>query len=125
MMRHMAELGFLRSVAGGAEAISPDRLSQRLRITKAELALASGLSRDAVSKQARSSSLATQKRLRDVTDIINRVIPWTGSELAAYAWYRSQPLPSFGDATAEALVRSGQGEAVRTYLNRIAEGGFA
>ena len=60
-----------------------------------------------------------------MSEIINRVIPWAGSELAAYAWYRSQPLPSFGDATAEELVRQGLGEKVRTYLGRIAAGGFA
>ena len=60
-----------------------------------------------------------------MSEIINRVIPWAGSALAAYAWYRSQPLPSFGDATVEELVRVGQGERVRGYLGRIAAGGFA
>ena len=96
-----------------------------MHITKSELALAAGLSRDAVSKAARSGSVVTQARLREVSEIINRVIPWAGSELAAYAWYRSQPLPSFGDATAEELVRQGLGEKVRAYLGRIAAGGFA
>ena len=102
-----------------------DRLSAALHITKSELAIAAGLSRDAVSKAARSNSVVTQARLREMSEIINRVIPWAGSELAAYAWYRSQPLPSFGDATAEELVRQGQGEKVRAYLGRIAAGGFA
>ena len=37
----------------------------------------------------------------------------------------SQPLPSFGDQTAEDLVHAGRGEAVKRYLSRIAEGGFA
>lgn len=107
------------------KGVSPDRLSAALHITKSELALAAGLSRDAVSKAARSQSVVTQARLREVSEIINRVIPWAGSELAAYAWYRSQPLPSFGDATAEELVRQGLGEKVRAYLGRIAAGGFA
>ncbi|MCW1384499.1 MbcA/ParS/Xre antitoxin family protein [Novosphingobium sp. KCTC 2891] len=109
----------------GEKGVSPDRLSAALHITKSELALAAGLSRDAVSKAARSQSVVTQARLREVSEIINRVIPWAGSELAAYAWYRSQPLPSFGDATAEELVRQGLGEKVRAYLGRIAAGGFA
>lgn len=109
----------------GNKGVSVDRLSAVLHITKSELALAAGLSRDAVSKVARSNSITTQSRLREMSEIINRVIPWAGSELAAYAWYRSQPLPSFGDATAEELVRQGQGEKVRTYLGRIAAGGFA
>lgn len=124
MVRQMASAAFLSEVSGD-KGVSVDRLSAALHITKSELALAAGLSRDAVSKAARSNSIATQSRLREMSEIINRVIPWTGSELAAYAWYRSQPLPSFGDATAEELVRQGQGEKVRTYLGRIAAGGFA
>jgi hypothetical protein len=43
----------------------------------------------------------------------------------AFAWYRSQPLPPFGDQTAEDLVKEGRAEAVKTYLNRIALGGCA
>jgi hypothetical protein len=120
----MASAAFLSEVTG-EKGVSPDRLSAALHITKSELALAAGLSRDAVSKAARSQSGVTQARLREVSEIINRVIPWAGSELAAYAWYRSQPLPSFGDATAEELVRQGLGEKVRAYLGRIAAGGFA
>lgn len=123
MARYMAT-AFLSEVVG-EKGVSPDRLSAALHITKSELAVAAGLSRDAVSKSARSESHATQARLREMSEIINRVIPWAGSELAAYAWYRSQPLPSFGDATAEELVRQGQGERVRAYLGRIAAGGFA
>ena len=120
----MASAAFLSEITG-EKGVSPDRLSAALHITKSELALAAGLSRDAVSKAARSQSVVTQARLREVSEIINRVIPWAGSELAAYAWYRSEPLPSFGDATAEELVRQGLGEKVRAYLGRIAAGGFA
>jgi hypothetical protein len=43
----------------------------------------------------------------------------------AYAWYRAQPLPSFGDRTAESLVREGRAADVLAYLDRIAEGGYA
>ena len=102
------------------DGVSPDRLSAALRITKSELAAAAGLSRDAVSKSSRFGSLSTQTRLREMSEIINRVIPWAGN-----AWYRSQPLPSLGDATAEELVRQGRAELVRGYLARIAQGGFA
>ena len=120
----MASAAFLEEIAG-KDGVSPDRLSDALRITKSELAAAAGLSRDAVSKTARHGSQSTQARLREMSEIINRVIPWAGSELAAYAWYRSQPLPSLGDVTAEELVRQGRGELVRTYLGRSAVGGFA
>jgi len=114
-----------------AEAMTPegyvaiDRLTVELRVTKVELAAAFGLSRDAVSKAARARSRATQARLRDVVEIINRVLPWAGSVSQAFAWYRAQPLPSFGDQTAEDLVKAGRAEAVKRYLSRIAVGGYA
>lgn len=105
--------------------IAPERLSDRLKITRTELALAAGLSRDAVSKSSRLASPATQGRLRDMIEIINRVLPWSGSLPLAFAWYRSQPLPSFGDQTAEDLVKEGRAEAVKDYLSRLAIGGYA
>ncbi|MCI5046882.1 MAG: MbcA/ParS/Xre antitoxin family protein [Aquisalinus sp.] len=121
----MSHGDFLQSVITPENHVSTDTLSDMLHITKAELALALGVSRDAVSKKARASSRATQKRLRDMIEIINRILPWTGGELAAFAWYRSQPLPSFGGKTAEDLVQEGRSEDVKNYLSRIAEGGYA
>ena len=103
----MAHTPFLSEVSD-ANGVSVDRLSATLHITKSELAITSGLS-----------------RLLEMSEIIDQVLIWAGSTLTAYAWYRSQPLPSFGDATAEELVRQGQGERVRAYLGRIADGGFA
>jgi hypothetical protein len=116
---------FIEEVMSGDGAIQPARLSSRLRVSKLELAAAAGLSRDAVSKSARLASPATQARLRDLVEIINRVRPWAGSVQQAFAWYRSQPLPSFGDQTAEDLVKQGRAEAVKTYLSRLAVGGYA
>lgn len=113
------------------EVVRPDglietgRLSEKLKVTKLELATAAGLSRDSVSKAARLAAPATQSRLRDMVEIIGRVLPWAGSVPQAFAWYRAQPLPSFGDQTAEDLVKEGRAEAVKAYLARIAVGGFA
>lgn len=105
--------------------IAADRLSSVLHITRAELASTLGLSRDAIAKTTRVGAPATQSRLRDIVEILNRVRPWAGSPQQAFAWYRSQPLPSFGDQTAEALVKEGRAEAVKRYLDRIAVGGYA
>ena len=116
---------FLDEIIGRDGLVVTDRLTHELRMTKAELATASGLSRDAVSKTARLKARTTQARLRDVAEIINRVLPWAGSVPQAFAWYRAQPLPSFGDRTAEDLVKEGRAEAVRAYLSRIAVGGYA
>jgi hypothetical protein len=68
---------------------------------------------------------ATQVRLRDFVDVLNRVLPWAGSVHQAFAWYRAQPIPSFGDLTAEDLVREGRTDELMAYLSRIAAGGSA
>ena len=62
---------------------------------------------------------------QDIAEIINAVFPWAGSVSHAFAWYRSQCLPSFGDRTPEDLIREGRAEAVKSYINRIAVGGQA
>nr|WP_321985627.1 XRE family transcriptional regulator [uncultured Lichenicoccus sp.] len=105
--------------------VGPDRLSQIVHLTKGELAAASGLARDPVPKTARVRSPATQARLREVTEIINRILPWCGSVQQAFASYRSQPIPAFGDQTVEDLVRAGRARHVMSYLSGIALGGYA
>jgi Protein of unknown function (DUF2384) len=125
MVRQMAQAALIEDVFQRDGIVETRRLSERLRVTKSELALAAGLSRDAVSKTSRSASPATQARLRDLVEIINRVMPWAGSLPQAFAWYRAAPLPSFGDRTAEDLVKEGRAEAVKDYLARIAVGGYA
>ncbi len=116
---------FLDEVITPDGLVAADRLTAKLHITKAEFAVASGLSRDAVSKSARLKTRATQARMRDVVEILNRVLPWSGSVGQAFAWYRSQSLPSFGDRTAEDLVKEARAEAVKRHLSRIAAGGYA
>jgi antitoxin Xre/MbcA/ParS-like protein len=116
---------FLAEVVTPDGSVATDRLSHALRVTKLELARSAGLSRDAVWKSARLNARTTQARLRDVVEIIARVLPWAGSVPQAFAWYRAQPLPSFGDQTAEDLVKQGRAEAVKAYLARIAAGGYA
>jgi len=116
---------FLAEAMDAEGLVAVDRLVEAFRVTKPELARVAGLSRDAVSKRNRLKSRTTQARLRDIVEIINRVLPWAGSVAQAYAWYRAQPLPSFGDQTPEDLVRQGRAEAVKRHLSRIAVGGFA
>lgn len=118
-------VSFVNEVISSDGRIMIDRLVLELRITRTELAIAAGLSRDAVSKVARRNSRAIQTRLRDLAEIINRVLPWAGSVPQAFAWYRAQSLPSFGDRTPEDLVKEGRAEAVKSYLSRLAVGGYA
>src|SRR4051812_14711367 len=105
-MRHMTAVtspSLLNDVINHNGLIDADRLSAALRITQIELAAASGLSQDAVSKKKRLQAPAPQTRLREVAEIINRILPWCGSVTQAFVWYRSQPIPAFGDQTAEDL----------------------
>jgi hypothetical protein len=114
---------FPKAFAG--DHLLPGAITEVLHITQAELAATIGMPREAVSKSSRVRSVTVQTRLREMVEILNRVMPWAGSPLAAYAWYRSQTLPSFGDTTPELLVRDGRAADVRHYLDRIAAGGFA
>ena len=77
------------------------------------------------SRMRERSDRGPQARLRDTVEIIHRAARWTGSVGHAFAWFRAQPLPSFGDKTAENLVKEGRAQAVKDYLSRIAEGSFA
>lgn len=121
----MTSPAFLHSVIMDDGLVAASELAKALHITQADLAEVTGLSRDSVSKRARLKSRATQSRLRDTVEIINRVADWAGGAGRAFAWFRSQPLPSFGDKTAEDLVKEGRAKAVKDYLSRIADGGYA
>ena len=58
-------------------------------------------------------------------EILNRVGAETGSPLAAYAWFRAEPLPGFGGTTPDQLVRDGKADHVHAFLDRIMAGGYA
>ena len=104
---------------------SPTRVAEHLRTTKAEIARTLGLGRDAFSRATRIRAPKTQTRLRQMIEILNRVEAQTGSALAAYAWFRSEPLPGFGGMTPDQLVREGNADMVHAYLDRVLAGGYA
>ncbi|AKM11978.1 hypothetical protein [Croceicoccus naphthovorans] len=120
----MSNSAFLREVSD-QHGVSARRLAAALRTAKSELAIAAGLSPNALTKAARIGSVATQTRLHEMCRIIDRIIPWAGSAPTAFAWYRSQSLPSFGDATPEELVHQGRSNKVHAYLDRLKDGGYA
>lgn len=105
--------------------VTPNVLVRELRITKKEFAGAVGLSHDAIVRKERLHSVATQQRLRQVTEILRRIEPWAGSLSAAWSWYRSYPIAPLGGLTAEELVARGRADDLRAYLTHIAEGGYA
>jgi len=75
------------------QLFSPTLIADALRTTKAEIAGTLGLGKDALSRVSRVRARKTQVRLRQMMELLNRVEAATGSPLAAYAWFRGEPLP--------------------------------
>lgn len=105
--------------------IQPNLVADELRTHKVEVAKTLGLPRSALSRTDRIGAQKTQTRLREMIEILNKVEPIMGSPVTAYAWYRSERLPSFGGSTPEQLVKEGHADFVRSYLDRVMDGGFA
>jgi hypothetical protein len=101
---------------------APRKIAAALRTTSEEVARTAGLGRDAVQRQERVRSDKTQRRLREMVEIINKVEPRFGSALMAYAWYRSEPLSGFSGQTAMQLVRGGRADDVLDYIDAIDAG---
>jgi hypothetical protein len=104
---------------------APSRIAEQLRTTRDEVAQTVGLGRDAVLRPDRIASAKTQKRLREMVEVLNRVEPRFGSALIAYAWYRSEPLAGFGGQTAMQLVREGRANEVMEYIDAVDAGVYA
>ncbi|WP_248633228.1 antitoxin Xre/MbcA/ParS toxin-binding domain-containing protein [Cereibacter changlensis] len=111
-------------ISNFAEAgqFAPARIAEALRTTRDEVARTVGLGRDAVMRPDRIASAKTQKRLREMVEILNRVEPRFGSALIAYAWYRSEPLSGFAGLTAMQLVREGRAAEVMDYIDAVDAG---
>lgn len=103
----------------------PKKIAVALRTSAEEIAMTVGLGKDALQRRARINSDKTQRRLRELVEVINKVEPRFGSELMAYAWYRSEPLPGFDGQTAMQLVQRGQAQQVLEYLDAVDAGVFA
>ena len=102
--------------------LSPGRVADALRTTRAEVADTLGLRRDALSRASSVRARKTQTRLRELLEILYRVKAGTGvGDLAAYAWFRAEPLAGFDDRTAASLVRQGRAGCVHAYLDDVAE----
>ena len=97
----------------------------RLGLSKQDLAETTGIATTTLQRKDRLQSTSATRRLAEVAEIIHRVSDWAGGERQALAWYRSQPIPAFGDRTAESIVKSGKAAALRDYLDHLAMGGFA
>ncbi len=101
---------------------APRKIAAALHTTSEDVARSAGLGKDAVMRKNRLRSDKTQRRLRVMVEILNKVQPRFGSALMAYAWYRSQPLPGFSGKTAMQLVREGRADEVLEYIDAVDAG---
>ena len=108
-----------------AGQFEPRRIAAALRTSAEEVAMTVGLGKDALQRRARIGSDKTQRRLRELVEILNKVEPRFGSALIAYAWYRSEPLPGFDGRTAMQLVQDGKAQQVLEYIDAVDAGVFA
>jgi DNA-binding phage protein len=115
----------LRSLLDEHGRAAVGRVAEAFGMSQTQLALTLGLSRDSLYKAKRAESGKTQTRVREMLEVIVRVMPWAGGQQQAMAWYRAQPIAAFGDRTAEALVKEGKASMVRDYLDFMAQGNFA
>ncbi|MEM9784808.1 MAG: hypothetical protein AAF899_20350, partial [Pseudomonadota bacterium] len=60
---------------------------------------------DAVQRKERIRQDRRQRRLPEIVEMPNYVLPRFGSALTAHAWHRSEPLPGFGRMIAMQLLR--------------------
>jgi hypothetical protein len=116
----MSALGLARYSDDGIFA--PRKIADVFRTTSEEIAHTAGLGKDAIQRKDRVRSNKTQRRLREMVEIVNKVEPRFGSALMAYAWYRSEPLPGFSGHTAMQLVRNGRADEVLDYIDAVDAG---
>ena len=115
----------LRSLLDAHGRAAVDRVADAFGMSKTQLATTLGLSRESLYKAKRADAEKTQTRVREMLEVIVRVVPWAGGQQQAMAWYRAQPIPAFGGRTAESLVKEGKASVVRDYLDFAALGNFA
>lgn len=101
---------------------APQKIAEAFHTTSMEIARTAGLGKDAVQRKERIRSDKTQRRLREMIEIVNKVEPRFGSALMAFAWYRSEPLPGFSGFTAMQLVRDGRAAEVLDYIDAVDAG---
>ena len=100
-------------------------LLSSLGLTWSELAETIGASEQSLGDDARAASPQTERRLGDLVQILTKVTDWSGSFGHGFFLFTSQPLPSFAGQTAADLLRAGRADAVKAYVSRIEDGGYA
>lgn len=116
---------FLDQVTDPGEGlISPQRVSEALHMSLAEIARLAKVHRNTLAQRPGSS--AVQQRLGEVARIITTATELLdGQQGRAIVWFKHQPLAGFDGQTAEELVAGGHAEAVLAHLELLRSGAYA
>ena len=104
--------------------LEPRQIAAVLRTSIDEIAMTVGMSENSLQCRSRAQSNKTQRCLRELVEVLAKVEPWFGSDVVAYAWYRSEPLPGFDGRTAMHLVQDGKAQHVFEYIDAVDAGIF-
>jgi uncharacterized protein (DUF2384 family) len=103
--------------------VSPQRMSQRLRLPLADLARLAHVHRNTLAM--RPNSVAVQKSLEPVVRILAAAEQLTGDADRAIVWFRHQPIAGHDGKTAIQLVEAGHADAVLSHLDDLRDGAYA
>jgi uncharacterized protein (DUF2384 family) len=115
---------YLADVTDQRGLLSPQRISDTLRVPLAHLARIAKVHRNTLAQHP--DSPAVQARLGEVARVIATAADLLGGDTGrAIVWFRHQPLAGFDGATAEELVAAGHADAVLAHLETLRDGGYA
>jgi uncharacterized protein (DUF2384 family) len=115
---------FFEDVMDRQGMVSPQRLSEMLRVPMSHLARIAKVHRNSLSQHPESP--AVQARLGEVARVIATAVDLLGGDTAkAIIWFRHQPLSGFDGQTAEEIVADGHTDAVLAHLETLRDGGYA
>ncbi len=117
------DLGATRYGDEGSRFLSPQRLSEQLGVTQAELARLAGLSRNTLT--AKSATRKVDAALSPIVRILTLAAEMAGDESRAVIWFKHQPIPGWAGKTAHDLVGEGKADKVLAYLEAVRAGVYA
>ncbi len=100
----------------------PAAISVAVKTTPEDIATTIGLTFAELEAGMQTHPQETQKKLRELAEILNKVTPRFGAAVVAYAWLRSEPLAGFGGMTAMHLLLRGQAKDVLDYIDAVDAG---
>ena len=92
-----------------AGQFEPRKIAAVLRTSAEEIALTVGLGKDALQRRARIGSDKTQRHLRELVEVLNKVEPRFGSDLMAgqpCSWCRKAKLSKFWNTSMQSMRAS-------------------